>query len=162
MRFSFLSRHFITGYKEALSLSDVLTACFPRRGRAGTSRPSSWAVWQHHLQESPASWLHPVHLLRREPGPSEIEAASALFRPRVTSPLRAQFNDHPYLVCCVLACKIKSAESWGLAREMVSLFHLPGEWWISDTAADLVFSKYLETSVCKEFFFKAMAHWRQP
>ena len=56
------------------------------------SRHPSWAVWQHHLQESPASWLQHVHLLGPKPGAFEVQDASALFRRRVTSPLRAQLK----------------------------------------------------------------------
>lgn len=65
----------------------------PKKQSPPKSHRPCWAIWHHHLQESQASWLQHIHLLRTKPGPLEVQDASALFRKRVTSPLRAQFKD---------------------------------------------------------------------
>lgn len=99
---------------------------FPRR--ACLSR-SHWAIWQHHLQEPPASWLQHIHLLRPKPGPLQVQDAPALFRTGVPPPLRAQFKGYPFRVC-LHSCLQSSRQSWDPACRILASSELAALlWW---------------------------------
>lgn len=132
--FSFLVRSFLmpgrgterawgVGCAEGRSCSKSSRVSSPHRARAG--RRARRAVRQQLLQEPAASWLHPVHLHRPKPGPLQVQVASALFRTRVTSPLRARLTGDPDVTCGTLACENKvrsSLEAWRV--QLLSLYTL--------------------------------------
>lgn len=102
--------------------------CFPRRACISHSHR---ALWQHHLQEPPASWLQHIHLLRPKPGPLQVQDAPTLFRTGVPPPLRARFKDYPFCVC-LHSCLQSSRQSRDPACRILASSELAALlWWFS-------------------------------